>query len=210
MRATHAIDAAARLRIEAAVVEAERHTAGEIVVVVVGTCDEYGSAGWRLGVAAAVASFLAVHQFAPAATWWELLGAQALGLVAGHVVARIDAVRRRLIPHTLAERRVAERARRCFAERGLTRTRGRTGILIFVALLERRVVVLADEGIHATLDPDESWEQVVARALDGLRAGRAGEGIEAAVRRCGEILARHVPAPARNLDELPDAVVLED
>jgi putative membrane protein len=179
-------------------------------VVLVGACDEYGSAGWRLGVAAAVASFLAVHQFAPAATWWELLGAQALGLVAGHVVARIDAVRRRLIPHTLAERRVAERARRCFAERGLTRTRGRTGILIFVALLERRVVVLADEGIHATLDPDESWEQVVARALDGLRAGRAGEGIEAAVRRCGEILARHVPAPARNLDELPDAVVLED
>src|SRR5690606_38102160 len=102
-------------------------------------------------------------------------------------------------------------ARRCFREQGLTRTRGRTGILLFVALRERRVVVLADAGIHRVLDPDERWEQVVDLVRAGLRDGRAVEGLEAGVRRCGEILARHVPVdPARDLDELPNAIVVED
>jgi uncharacterized membrane protein len=50
----------------------------------------------------------------------------------------------------------------------------------------------------------------VALATEGLRAGRPVEGLAAAVRRCGEILARHRPAPERNLDELPNAVVIED
>jgi putative membrane protein len=80
-----------------------------------------------------------------------------------------------------------------------------------VALLERRVVVLADEGIHRVLAPDETWQQVVDLALAGLRDGRAVEGLESAVRRCGEILARHLPPPVPNPDELSDAlVVLED
>jgi putative membrane protein len=106
------------------------------------------------------------------------------------------------------ERRVSERARRCFAESGLTRTRGRTGVLVFVTLLERRVVVLADEGIHRVLDPDESWQQVVELAVDGLRRGQPIEGIEAAVRRCGAILARHLPAIAPDLDELPNPPII--
>lgn len=39
-----------------------------------------------------------------------------------------------------------------------------------------------------------------------LRAGRPG--LEAAVRRCGEILARHLPAATPNVDELPNRVVI--
>jgi len=210
MRASRWLDPAARLRLESAVIEAERRTAGEIVVAVAAACDEYGSAGWRLGVAAAAAAFLGVHLFAPLAPWWALLGAQGLALAAAHGLARWVPIRRHLLGEALVAARVAGRARRCFAEQGLTRTRARTGILIFVALLERRVEVLADEGIHAALDPDESWDQVVELALAGMRSGRPAEGLEAAVRRCGEILARHLPAPARNVDELPNAVVLLD
>jgi putative membrane protein len=105
---------------------------------------------------------------------------------------------------------VAERAERAFAEHRLAHTVRRTGILIFVALLEQRVVVLADEGIHRALGPGESWQDVVALAVDGLRSGRAVAGLEAAVRRCGEILAAHRPPPPENPDELPAAVVLED
>ena len=68
-----------------------------------------------------------------------------------------------------------------------------------------------DDVVHRVLDPDEHWEQVVALAVEGLRAGRGVAGLEAAVRRCGEILARHLPVdPARDLDELPNAVVVED
>ncbi len=211
MQASDLIDPAARQHLETVVMETERSTAGEIVVAVVSACDGYGSVGWRIGVAAAAAALVGVELAAPGAPWVALLGVQAVALVMAHAAARVPAVRRKLLPADLVETRVQERARRCFREQGLARTRGRTGILIFVALLERRVIVLADEGIHRVRDPDERWEQVVDLVLAGLRAGRGVDGLEAGVRRCGEILARHVPiVPERDLDELPNAIVVED
>jgi putative membrane protein len=211
MRVFQLIDPAARQHLEGVIAEQEKRTGGEIVVAVVGACDEYGSAGWRLGTALAALAFLGLGLFAPPLRWTVYLASQALLLGVGHALARVEAVRRWLLPHQLAERRVFERARRCFAEQGLTRTRGRTGVLILAALLERRVVVLADEGIHRALGPDESWQEVVDLAVDGMRHRRPVPGFEAAVRRCGEILAAHLPAPLENPDELPNAVVvLED
>jgi putative membrane protein len=210
MRPSQLLDPAARQRLEAAVVEAERHTAGEIVVVVARACDEYGAAPWRFGVLLAAIAFAGMIAFAPPQSGWIYLAAQAAALLTAHALARIDSVQRLLLPEPLVQQRVAERARHAFAANGLTRTQHRTGILIFVALLERRVVVLADAGIHRALDPSESWQEVVDLAVAGLRDGRAGDGLAAAIRRCGEILARHVPAQGRNPDELPNRIVLEE
>jgi putative membrane protein len=204
------LDPKARQRLEAAVLDAEGRTRGELVLAIARACDEYGAVGWWLGVGLAALAFLGLGLLAPPLPWTAYLGAQALALAAGLALARVDAVRRRLLPPALALQRTAERAARCFAEQGLSRTHGRTGILIFVALLERRVVVLADEGIDGVLDPDESWQGVVDVAVAGLREGHTVEGLEAAVRRCGAILARHLPAPERDPNELPNAVVLLD
>lgn len=210
MRASEIVDPAARQRFEATITEAERRSAGEIVLVVTHACDEYGSAGWRFAVLLAALAFAGLAAFAPALEIWLYLAAQAAALVAGHALARIDAVRRRLLPEALVEASVAERARRAFAEHGLTRTQGQTGILVFVALLEHRVVVIADEGIHRHVGTNAVWQEVVDLAVDGLRGGRAVDGLDAALRRCGELLQRHVPAPDHNPDELPNRVVIED
>ena len=51
MKARQLIDPAARQRFETTITEAERHSAGEIVLVVTHACDEYGSAGWRFSEA---------------------------------------------------------------------------------------------------------------------------------------------------------------
>ncbi len=210
MRATHVIDPAARQRLETVIGEIERTTAGELVLAVVHECDDYAAVGWRLGVALAALAFAAFAIFAPPEPLWPLLVAEVAGLLVGHGLARIDAVRRHLVPDALIEARVADRARRAFAEHGLTRTAGRTGVLLFVALLERRVVVLADEGIDRVLEPGERWQDVVDLAIEGMRSGRPAEGLEAALRRCGVILAHHAAAAGANPDELPNRVVLED
>jgi putative membrane protein len=210
MRANDLLDPAARQRLEDVIFEVERTTSGELILDVVTACDEYGSIGWRVAALFAAIAFLGLAGLAPPDHAWVYLVAQAIAVLVAHGLARIDAVRRWLLPHELVETRVAERARRAFGENGLTRTAGRTGILVFVAVLERRVVVLADEGIHRVLDPDERWEDVVALAVAGLREGRAVEGLEAALRRCGAILARHAPAPDHNPNELPNRVVVED
>lgn len=210
MRPSDLIDAEGRARIEAAVREAERETGGELVVVVVRECGGDAGASFWLAAWLAALAFLALGLFAPPLTWVAYLAAQAAAFALGLGLARLPGVRRLLPGPEALERRAADRARRCFAEQGLTRTRGRTGILIFVALLERRVVVLGDEGIDRALDPDESWQAVVDLAVEGIRAGAAARGLEAAVRLCGRVLARHLPPPEPNPDELPNAVVLED
>jgi putative membrane protein len=204
------IDADARRRLESVITEAEQHTEGEIVLMVVRACDAYEGVGWRVGVSLAVLASLGVAALDPTPAPLFVLAAQGVALLAGHGLAHLEPLRRHLLPHALVERRVAERARRAFAERGLERTRARTGILLFVAALERRVVVLGDVGIDAALDPDESWQQVIDLAVAGLREGGAVEGLEAALRRCAEMLARHVPALVPRIDQLPDAVVVED
>lgn len=204
------LDPVDRLRIESAVLEAERSTSGEIVVVVVGACAEYGNAGWRLAVALALLGFLATGVFAPGSGLTGLLAAQGVGLVLGHGLSRIRGIRRALIAERHMQECAERRAWSAFAENGLARTADRTGILLFVALLEQRVIVLGDEGVDRVLDPDESWDELVALVLDGVREQRAAEGILAAVRRCGEILQARLPAAARKPNQLPTALILED
>jgi putative membrane protein len=204
------LDPADRLRIEGAVLEAERNTSGEIVVAVVGSCAEYGSVGWRLGVAVALLGSLGALIFAPEMELGILLGVQAAGLVLGHLLARIQLVRRSLIAESFMQECAERRAWRAFAENGLARTAERTGILIFVALFEHRVIVLSDEGVDRVLDPGESWEEVVDLLLAGVGAKQAAEGILAAVKHCGEILQTHLPAAPKALNQLPTALILED
>src|SRR5262245_27411607 len=210
MRPSEIIDAEARARIEAAVREGERSTGGEIVVAVVRQCGGHAGAAFWLGAWLAALAFLALGLFAPPLSWAAYLAAQAAAFALGLRLAQLPGVHRLLLGPEALERHAAARARRCFAEQGLTRTRGRTGILIFVALLERRVVVLGDEGIDRVLEPGESWQAVVDLAVEGLRSGDPARGLVAAVGLCGAILARHLPPPVPNPDELPDAVVIED
>ena len=210
MRPTRLIDADARSRIEAAVREAERGTSGEIVVTIVRACDDYGRVPWRLGALGAALALLGGALVWPAAPVAALLGLQAAALALAHAACRVDAVRRAFVGEDELEARAREHALRAFAEHGVRKTRERTGILIFVALFEHRVVVLGDSGIDAALDPATSWQQVVDLALAGIRAGRAADGLVDAVRRCGEILARPLPPRGDDRDEIHVALVLED
>lgn len=199
-----------RERIEAAVREAERGTAGEIVVAVVRACDEYGSAGWRLAALLAALALLGVAIVAPDLRLAAILGVQVAAVALAHAVARVPAIRRLLVSEAQLQASAEREALRAFAQHGVRKTRAGTGILIFVALFERRVVVLGDEAVERALGPDESFAQVVELVLSGIRRRSAADGIVEAVERCGAILARVLPPEADDRDEIPRGLVLED
>ena len=89
---------------------------------------------------------------------------------------------------------------------GLHLTRARTGVLIFVALAERHVEIIADQGINALVPPG-TWDQAVADFVARVRAGRIAEGFLAAIAVVGERLAEHFPRPADDVDELPNRLI---
>ncbi len=197
--------------VEQAVKAAERHTSGEIVPYVVGRSDDYPQAAWKGACAGALVVALAAAAarawggfWVPASAWWlalpPLAGA-ALGLLA---VVLAPPLRRALVAPGDLEEAVSRRAALAFLEQEVFRTAERTGILIFLSLFERRVVVLGDAGINRAVAHEE-WQAIVDEIVAGIRAGTPGAALARAIGRCGELLERHrVERRPDDRDELPD------
>lgn len=199
--------------IERRVREAERATGGEIVVYAVDASDDYPEAAWTAAASGAALLPLAAAALHRGADLWgghwlvwmvlpALLGA-ALGWL---VAALLPGLRRRLVRDSDLVRRTDLRAAAAFVSEEVFTTRDRTGVLLFVSLFEHRVVLLADQGIHAAV-PAGSWDSVVAGVVAGIRAGQPGRAVAEGVERCGRLLAEHcVPLRPDDDDELSDRV----
>jgi putative membrane protein len=106
------------------------------------------------------------------------------------------------VPRAIKRARAHREALEQFVVRGITRTRNRTGVLIFVSVAERYARIIADEGIAAKV-PNSEWQEAVDALTGHMRDGRIAAGFTAAVERCGAVLATHSPADG-SPNELPD------
>ena len=156
--------------------------------------------GWSIGHAAA-------HDGAILSALLTYIGLQAAVFAAVAALVSIPAVRRALIPGAIKKARVRKAALDYFLAKDLHLTRDRTGVLIFAALAEHRVEVIADEGVHA-LAPNAVWDEVVSDLVAGLKRGAIADGFVAAIGRTGAILAAHVPPRPGDTNELPDGLTV--
>ena len=200
-----ALDHADRARISEAVREAEANTAGEIYVVVARAADEYplrpGPVGGPGGAAGAVAAAFAdqfVRRHDPLV--------QAVTFVWIAVAASHPAIRYRIVPASIAADAARKAAQSLFLAHGVHLTEARTGVLIYVALAERRVEIVADAGINAKVE-QAAWDELAGEIVAAARANALVDGLVAAVRRAGSLLAEHFPPRPDDRNELPDRVV---
>ncbi len=115
-------------------------------------------------------------------------------------------LRMALTPASTKTRRVRRRAVELFRAGTEKRTKGRTGILLYLSLLEHRAEIVADQAIHSRVEP-EVWGEAMAALVDGVKAGRPGEGMALAVDKIGEVLAQCLPPTLDNRNELPDRLI---
>ena len=195
-----------RRRIVVAVRKAEQRTAGEFVTVIARRADTYLVV--PLIVAATVALVL------PGLLWFAgvlraFVELYALQLGTFIVLALLLSWQRlavALVPDRIKAERVVRRAREQFLLRGLHRTHARAGVLLFVAVAERRVELIADEGIHGRVQAG-TWEKIVAGFTGSVREGRIADGFVAAIDAVADSLARHFPRAPDDVNELPDRLV---
>src|SRR5215475_6198571 len=167
-----------RERITQVVREAERGTTGELVPMIVQASARYREAAHRTGLILAwvtLALLLTVEAYwlpwgwhAGNAGWLLLAVVAAYGL--GQWLGNIPGIVRLVTSRERMAHKVKLRAEQAFYQHGLHKTKGRTGILILVSLLERRVHILADKGIN-DLVPPGTWDELVSGILDGIRTG---------------------------------------
>jgi putative membrane protein len=132
-----------------------------------------------------------------------------LATLAGWALSKFAWVRRLLTPEADRHQAVLLRAKAAFYERGLDRTQGKTGILLFVSLADHQAVVLADKAIAKKL-PAETWDEVCEMLLRGARQGDLANGYQAAIAKCATLLEKNFKPRRGNKNELRNALIIED
>ena len=201
------LDAADLKAIEAKIAEVEKTTAGEIVVHVVEKSDDYPAArlGWSV-LLAAVASEVLSYELPDLFQSWSLELAVGIGVVFW-LLFGLPPILRWLVPAGSKAAQVHRRALAAFIENRVHRTRDASGVLILVSMFERRVEILADEGIHARIGVD-GWQKYIRRIIEGIKAGRPAAGIVKTIGHIGDELKVGVPPRPDDQNELSNEVIL--
>lgn len=197
---------AAKQALTGAVRDVESRSSAEVVVAVRARSGFYLHADLIAGIAAALA-VLAALLFSP---WpfdlvWFVLDPLLAGALGGLLASRLPAVRRALTVQRVRRRQVETAARATFLEKGVHATTGRTGLLIYISLLEHEAVVVHDLGI-ATLATTEGWRLAVEEIEEAVRRGDDGVAVAALVRALGDVLAPALARSADDVDELANEV----
>jgi putative membrane protein len=184
----------------------EARSSAELIVAVRPRSASYLHAALMAGMVAGYGT-LAFLLFSP---WefgleWFLVDPVAVGALAVLAGLRIPALTRLLTRRTARRERVEAAARSTFLEKRMHRTAGRTGILLYISLLEREAAAVVDLGVEA-LAETEVWRKAVARIEEAVRHGGDGNEVAERVRGLGEVLASALERDAADVDELPNEV----
>ena len=214
-----------RKKIADAITAAEANSNGEIVAVATPISDAYHDVGlhWALVPLFAVLAWAA---WTPTAlVWWYdflfggwspdptlsqlftlLMVFAALKFTIALLIMKWMPLRLFLTPGATKHRRVRRRAITVFKAAAERRTAGRTGILIYLSMAERRAEIIGDEAILKVTD-EHDWGEAMHALIAEVREGRPADGIVAAIERVGVVLAEHFPRSADDRNEIPDALI---
>jgi putative membrane protein len=134
---------------------------------------------------------------------WSFLVMPPLAAVIGGMLVELPPIGRALFPAELAAATALEAARATFVELGVHGTKARTGLLVFVVVRERRVVLVGDLGVLDKLG-DAGLAKRAERLATHVDAG--GAAVAHALVAMADELAAALPRAEHDTNELADLV----
>ena len=206
-----------KMDVEQAVKELELESSGEIVVYFARRSDSYYVGSWKL---AAVLGMLGLFTIMALSFVWMLPGTFSimntalsiflLILMGLFVTYFFPAVRLAFVPLNVMDHRVVTKARDIFLQEEIFNTIDRTGILIYVSELEKRVQIIGDKGISSVIEQDD-WNKVLSLVTDGIKKGNPAIGLVDAIHECKKLLlANGFVVREGDTNELTDEMRIED
>lgn len=200
--------------IETHIAEAEKVTRGEIVPMIVRRSSSVGHVAPMLLMIFLLLFFVIIEMVelqkpGYGHSLWTLGGGLLVSFLATRVLANSPLVQYFFINKIDREWLAKQRAQIEFYEAGLDRTKGATGILLFVSLMERQAVVLADRGISCKL-PEGTWDEMVMLLVRGAQSRDLGSGMCEAIQRCQVILSEHFPILDEDRNELANRPIIKE
>ena len=208
-----------RKKIRDAVEEAEKGTGGEIVTAIIEESDNYSAREMFFGICIGFITYFllipargSLERIIDSMFWTDSVNLISTLMIVlsffcaciAYVLAQIPAIDRLLIGKKAMAEAVRRRAMRHFAESAVYDTVDRTGVLLFISVLERRVELIADKGINKRVE-DNLWDGIVSELVRGLREKQGADAIVKALKSIGSILAEMVPPREDDVNELGNA-----
>lgn len=199
-------------QISDAVRKAELRTSGDIVPMVVRRSSAIGHVPVILALVLALI-FVAAGRMFPALAafyghWVIELGTFLFLLILAWLLSPLHFVQRALTSTHDEKFQVEHRAHLEFYLQRLNRTHRKTAVLIFVSVMEKRAVVLADEGISQRL-PASTWDEVMKLLAEHLSRGEWAAGFTDAIQKTADLLAPHFP-PEQGTHELGNHLIVKE
>ncbi len=182
--------------IEARVRTLERAIGIDVVTMVVGKCDVYPETVWKaFALGASIASLVVAISDIVRPDWitstvvlTSVVAILGVGALCALASVYMPGFARLFLRDSRAALEASQFAKVQFLDRQLFATKERTAILVLVAMLERRVVILADTGLRSAVTVAE-WDAVIAKMTEKLRAGAARDALLAGLDALGDLLA---------------------
>ena len=198
-------------QISMVVQEVEEHTDGEIVPVIVKSSSSVGHVPMTLTLLLLLVLVIAELPFAdllwvtPWVYVWPFLVLAVY--YASFGLAKLPFIQKIFVPERDEVDQVHQRAHLEFYLNKINRTQHGTGILIFVSVMERKAVILADEAINGKLPP-ETWNKVLGQLGEQLNKGQWAAGFTEAIKSCGKHLGEHFPHTDVGHNQLKNHLVI--
>ncbi len=197
-----------REAVVAAVRAAEARTSAEIVPMVVGWSDSYPKADLACAMAVGLVAGVVATTACGNDNMWFFLIFYGLFCLAGFEAAkRLPRLKRLFVSRERALHETRQAARAAFLVHGLTHTRERSALLVYVSVFERLVILQPDTGLAGKLD-QAALDAAAAALTAGIADGRQGEALVACIGRLAELLAPHFPSRDDDANELADIILL--
>jgi uncharacterized membrane protein len=94
-----------------------------------------------------------------------------------------------------------------FYRLGVDKTKGDTGILIFLLLGERQFYILADKGINKKVE-HSVWDKIKDKMQEMFSRGEFCKGVLYGIEEVGKILSTHFPIKPDDTNELSNRVII--
>lgn len=198
----------ARKRLKKAVESVENRSAAEIVLSVRPHSGGYALPGMALGFVFPLAGLTyMLYSDAVFELWAIIANTAILELVGALIGWSVLKLWPQFLGGDRVNKRVEEAAMAQFYRLGISRTRDRSGILVYVSIHEKLCRVLPDVGVEAALDKSK-WHQAVspieAAGKLSLKNHEGREKLAEGIEALGPILEKALPRREDDTNELAD------
>lgn len=190
--------------------EAESKTRSEIVPMVVHHSDIYPAAHFRAAIIVSFLFSLALY-FSPLSIINPIyfLWIQIPGLFLGYFLGQFPFITRLLITKAEIEQEVTQKGHEAFFNYNLHLTEHHNGVLILISMMERKIKIIADNGIASKVD-QKIWDEIVIQFVEKIQTGEFVDGLKQCIEATANVLHTYFPAEQeKKSNELKNDLIIE-